>query len=87
MESPGRFTNKQVKHTTKQNLSDQSKQDIHTKIIEERKFKTLKISHADNQMDNLNPYDRIKSPLLKKCYVLLYLDWTKPVFCKLRQNM
>ena len=56
MEAPGRFTNKQVKHITKQNLSDQSKQDIHTKIIEERKFKTLKICQANNQMDNLNPY-------------------------------
>ncbi len=31
-----------VKHITKQNLSDQSKQDVHTKVIEERKFKTLK---------------------------------------------
>ncbi len=58
----------QVKHITKQNLSDQSKQlAIHTKIIEERKFKTLKICQANNQMDNLNLYDRIKSPFLKKC--------------------
>ena len=43
MESPRRFRNRQVKHITKQSLSDQSKQEIHTKIIEERKFKTLKI--------------------------------------------
>ncbi len=48
-----------------------------TKITEERKFKTLKICQANNQMGSLNPYNRIKSPLLKKS--LPYLDWTKPV--------
>ncbi len=70
MESPGRFTNKQLNHITKQNLSDQSKQD-NTKITEETKFNTLKIFQANNQMGSLNPYDRIKLPLLKRCFAIL----------------
>ena len=56
---------------SEQNLSDQSKQDIYTKIIELRKFKTLKICQANNQTDNLNLYNRIKLPFLKKCFAIL----------------
>ncbi len=68
------YTNKQVKHVTKQNLSDHSKQDIHTKIAEDIKFKTLNICQANNQMGNLNPYDWIKSLRLKKCFAILKLN-------------
>ena len=53
MESPGRFTNKQVKHTTIQNLSDQSKQDIPVhEIIEGRKNKT---KHMPGKQPNEQP--------------------------------
>ncbi len=54
-----------MKHITKQNLSDQSKQGTHTKFIEERISKTKNMPRKQPN-GQPNPYDRIKSPVPKK---------------------
>ncbi len=74
MEFPRCFKNMEVKHIAEQSLPDQPKQDIHTNILEESKFMTLIVCQANNQMDDLHPYDRIKLPLIKKCFAILRLD-------------
>ena len=46
----------------------------HKYILEENKFTTLNVCQANNQIDDLHPYDRIKLPVLKKCFAILRLD-------------
>ena len=74
--SPQIYNTKQVVSLAKQSMTDQHKQNIHNYIQTNDKFLTIRqcTQNEDEQIDKYLYYNKIRSPVVRKCFVRLRLD-------------